>query len=356
MKNILKNTLTIFKKDKDFLKSIILEPVFMLLIFSFFLAFQTSVRVSVINHDTGEAGTKIIEMLDDIKYIKVVETDENKISDDIASDSIKFAVVIGEDVSSQISSGETVDIKIVCDENSGNIADYIKSLINLCVSRISGNESDTEFIVNDTDSRGIPINNSLGVLIFKMISTGSILATLLINDRKKGIADRIKLSGVGTCSYLSGVGIVFLICSFISSVMYYLCALIFHFNFGMEHKWHFLIIMLTVNLLAVCFNLLLSALVNNDGILWNLFVMIILPTSVFSGAFFDYNAMPKAMQVIGACFPQRWVVKAIEILQSGGSLVDTIGCLLGVVAVSVVFFIIAAIMTQRRLSGKMKAG
>lgn len=354
MKNIIKNTLTIFKKDKEFLKSIILEPVFMLLIFSFFLAFQTSVRVSVINKDTGEAGSKIIEMLDDIKYIKVTETDEKNIADDISSDSIKLAVVIGENASSQIASGEPIDIKVVCDKDSGSIADYIRSLINLCVSRISGNESDTEFIVNDTDSRGIPINNSLGVLIFKMISTGSILATLLINDRKKGIAGRIKLSGIGTVPYLSGVGIVFLICSFVSSVMYYLFALIFHFNFGMEHKWNFLIIMMTVNLLAVCFNLLLSALVNNDNILWNLFVMIILPTSVFSGAFFDYNAMPKVMQVIGACFPQRWVVKAIEILQSGGSIADTIGYLLGVIGISLVFFIIATVMTQRRLSGKMK--
>ena len=61
MKNIIKNTLTIFKKDREFLKSIILEPVFMLLIFSFFLAFQTSVRISVINNDSGEAGSKIVE-------------------------------------------------------------------------------------------------------------------------------------------------------------------------------------------------------------------------------------------------------------------------------------------------------
>lgn len=355
MKNIIKNTLTIFKKDREFLKSIILEPVCMLLIFSFFLAFQTSIRVAVINNDSGEAGSKIVDMLNEINYIKVTETQEDKISDDIASDSIKLAIVIGENTSSQIAAGEAVDIRVVCDENSGDFADYISSVINLCISRIGGNESDTDFIVNETDSRGLPINNSLGVLIFKMISTGSILATLLIGDRKKGIADRIKLSGIGTMPYLSGVGVVFLICSFISSVMYYVCALVFHFNFGMENKWNFLIIMLSVNLLAVCFNLLLSALVNDDGILWNLFVMIILPTSVFSGAFFDYNSMPKVMQTIGACFPQRWVVKAIEILQAGGSLTDTIGCLLGVVGISVVFFIAAAILTNRRLSGKMKA-
>lgn len=354
MKNIVKNTLTIFKKDREFIKSIILEPVAMLLIFSFFLAFQTSVRIGVVNNDKGEAGKKITAMLEDVNYLKITKVSEKNIADDIASDSIKLAVVIGENASEQIASGKSVDVKIVCDENSGNIADYIRSLVNLSISRISGNESDTEFTVNKADLKGIPINNSLGVLIFKMISTGSILATLLINDRKKGIADRIKLSGIGTVPYLSGVGVVFLICSFISSVVYYLFALIFHFNFGMEHKWHFLIIMLSVNLLAVCFNLLLSALVTNDDVLWNLFVMIILPTSVFSGAFFDYNSMPKVMRVIGGCFPQRWVVKAIEILQAGGSLGDTLGCITGIAAISIVFFIIAAILTQRRLSGKMK--
>lgn len=102
-----KNTLTIFKKDRKFLKSIILEPVFMLLIF-FVFPCVSDISAHIRNQQGfGEVGKKIVEMLDDIKYLKVTETEEDEIDSDIASDRIKLAIVIDEKTSVRIESGES---------------------------------------------------------------------------------------------------------------------------------------------------------------------------------------------------------------------------------------------------------
>ncbi|MBR6242397.1 MAG: ABC transporter permease [Ruminococcus sp.] len=355
MLNIIRNTFRIFSRDKDFFSSIIAEPLAMLLIFSFFLAFQNSVSVGVVNNDKGKGGKEIIQMLDDIDYLKVVEIDEDDIKSELSNDSIKLAVVIGDDMTKKAESGEEAGISIVsCKDSDDDLETYIGSLVQLKTAQIAGGSADVEMKLNKLRDTGIPINNSLGVLIFKLIGTGSMLAALFINDRKRGIADRIKLSGIGTINYLAGSGIVFLLCSMVSSVAYFLCAILFNFNFGIEHKIHFLFIMFAVNFLAMAFSMFLSAIVNDDGILWNINVMILLPTSILAGAFFDYNSMPKVLRYIGGIFPQRWISKAVEVLQNGGTFGEAMLYVLAVLAISIVLIIVSVIVTDKKLSGALK--
>lgn len=355
MKNILKNTFTVFSRDKEFFSNVILEPIAMLLIFSFFLAFQNSVQIAVINKDTGNAGQEIVEMLDDISYLKIMNMkNEDNIDHELASDNIKLAVVIGENVSQQADAGQATDIRIISGEGNDNLNDYLKSLINLRMQIYTSGSKEAEISLNQLKDTGIPINNSLGVLIFKMITMGAMLGGLLIKQRKSGIADRIKLSGTSMASYLGGSGLVFFLCSATASLAYFVTALIFNFNFGIEHKTDFLIIMLSVNLLATCLSMFISSIVNDDGILWNINVMIILPTSILAGAFFDYNSMPKLLKVIGAVFPQRWVSLALEKLQAGGTLGDVIGYVLAVAGFSIILFIAGCVITNKRLSGELK--
>ena len=355
MGNIIKNTFKVFSRDKEFFSNVIMEPIAMLLIFSFFLAFQNSVQIGVINNDTGSAGQEIVEMLDDISYLKIMNIkNEDNIDREIASDSIKLAVVIGENVSQQAAAGQATDIRVISGTGSDSLNDYIISLINLRMQVYTGGSAEAEISLNKLKDTGIPINNSLGVLIFKMITMGSMLGGLLINQRKNGIADRIKMSGTSMASYLGGSGIVFFLCSATASLAYFIAAVIFNFNFGIEHKVDFLVIMLSVNLLATCLSMFISSVVKDDGILWNINVMIILPTSILAGAFFDYNSMPKPLQAIGSVFPQRWVSQALEKLQSGGTLGDVVVYILGVAAFSVALFVAGCIITNKRLSGEMK--
>lgn len=355
MLNIFKNTFKIFRRDKDFFSSIIAEPLVMLLIFSFFLAFQNSVSIGVINKDLGDGGQQIIEMIEDIDFLNVVIIDEEDINSQLSNDSIKLAVVIGEKVSEQAKNGEETDIRIVaCSDSNDELGEYIGSLVKLKVAQISSGSEDIEIEINKLRDTGIPVNNSLGVLIFKLIGTGSMLAALFINDRKRGIADRIKLSGIGTFKYLAGSGIVFLLCSMVSSIAYFACAIIFNFNFGIEHKYQFLLIMFSVNFLAMAFSMFISSIVNNDGLLWNINVMVLLPTSILAGAFFDYNSMPKLLRYIGGIFPQRWISKSLEVLQSGGTFSEALKYVIAVLGISLVLIIISVIITDKRLSGELK--
>lgn len=354
MRNVIKNTFKIFTRDKDFFSSIIIEPVAMLLIFSFFLAFQNSVPIAVVNNDEGELGTEIVEMLDDMDYLKILKVDESNIEKELAADSIKLGIVIGSGASEDIKSGKEADIRIITDKNNDNIVKYLNALICLKTASFAEGSEEANVELNALRDTGIPINNSLGVLVFKIIGTGSMLGALLIKDRKRGIADRIKVSGLSIGKYLGGTGFVFLICSMVSSVTYFIFANIFNFSFGIEHKVDFLIIMLSVNFLAMCLSLFISSLVKDDGILWNINVMVILPTSILSGAFFDFNSMPPLLRAIGSIFPQRWVSRAVEILQNGGTMYDAFYCIIGILVFSLVLLMAAVYITNLRLSGRLK--
>ena len=73
----------------------------------------------------------------------------------------------------------------------------------------------------------------------------------------------------------------------------------------------------------------------------------LLPTSILSGAMFPFESMPKLLRAVGSVFPQRWITSAVEILQNGGSLMDTAKPLGLVLIASFVMFVFASVKLGR---------
>ena len=53
---------------------------------------------------------------------------------------------------------------------------------------------------NPSPKKTIPIGNSLGLTMFRIISGGSLLIMIILNDKKRGVRGRVQLSGV-PCGY-----------------------------------------------------------------------------------------------------------------------------------------------------------
>jgi ABC-2 type transport system permease protein len=351
MRSVYRNTWRLFRRNKEYMKAIIVTPVLMLFIFSFLFSYNTSQKVTVINKDKGIVGKTVLESIESLDGVKMLTIEEEEIPKKIRTRSIEFAVVVEEGASEKVKQGLPPTIHFIHTGHS-EIAKMIVTLINNNVNALSADSSAPKMKVNvnEVPDKGIPINNSLGVIVFKLLTGGSLLAGLLINERKNGIKGRILLSGTRSTSYLAGIGAAYLISSMIASVIYYLFAVLFNFNFGMEHTILFLIILLSANLLSTALYMLLSAFIHRDGLLWYIAVILILPTSILSGAFWPFSYMPEIMQMIGNCFPQRWIVIAIEKLQSGLGFSAAVPYLLAIVALSVLMFFIAAWKTRQKRS------
>ena len=200
---------------------------------------------------------------------------------------------------------------------------------------------------NDVGKKGLPIANSLGISLFKMIAAGSLLAELLIIERKTGIAQRVAISKTSTTTYLAGRGFVFFLNILLFIVVYFATTFVFRFDFGMRAPLRMAVIFVAMGIFTTAFGMLLAALLKDESAVWNVGVLVILPSSVLSGALLPFEAMPELMQKIGSLFPQRWIASAVEILQDGGTLMDTVKPLGLVLVISLLMFVVSAVKLNK---------
>lgn len=335
--NIIKNTMTIFTRHKEYMGTIVKGPILITLIYTFVFAFQTQINIAVINKGQEDFGSYIEGVLEDTDLIKILDVEEAEIETKIQNGKIEFAVIIDTDNS----------INIIKTEDS-TVATYMEGILNGAVARYNSGER-LVLEQNDVGKKGLPISNSLGLIIFKMIAAASLLSELLIMERKNGIAQRVAISKTSLSTYLGGRGFVFFLNILLFVAAYFATTFIFRFDFGMRAPLRMAVIFATMGVFTTAFGMLLGAFLKDESAVWNVGVMFLLPSSVLAGALMPFEAMPKLLQRAGSIFPQRWIASAVEILQDGGSLADAALPLGGVLGVSVVMFVIAAIRYRRGL-------
>ena len=331
MSNIIKNTMLLFSRHKEYIGTIVKGPILITLIYTFIFAYQAKVNIAMINEGTEGFGTYIETALENTDLIKIVDVDEAEIASKIQNGKIEFAVLIDKDN----------QIEIVRTKDS-SIGEYMEVILAGASAKYEGGE---ELVLeqNDVGKKGLPIANSLGIILFKMIAAGSLLAELLIMERKTGIAQRVSISRTGTTTYLAGRGFVFFLNILLFIVVYFATTFVFGFDFGMRAPLRMAVIFVAMGIFTTAFGMLLAALLKDEGAVWNVGVLVILPTSVLSGALLPFEAMPELMQKIGSLFPQRWIASAVEILQDGGTLMDTVKPLGLVLVISLLMFVVSAV-------------
>lgn len=331
MNNIIKNTMMIFSRHKEYIGTIVKGPILITLIYSFVFAFQAQINIALINDGSEDFGSYIESTLEDTELIKIQDVSEDEVENKIQGGKIEFAVIID----------ENNEINIVKTEDS-EIAGYMEVVLNGAIAKYNNGE---ELVIeqNDVDKKGLPISNSLGIIIFKMIAAASLLAELLIMEKKTGIAQRVAISKTGLPTYLGGRGIVFFLNILIFIFAYFATAFIFNFDFGMRAPFRMAVIFMVMGIFTTAFGMFLAAFIKDEAFVWNVGVMFLLPTSLLSGALLPFESMPKLMQRVGSIFPQRWIASAVEILQDGGAIKDAALPLMGVLAISIVMFVVAAV-------------
>lgn len=325
----------LFSRHKEYIGTIVKGPILITLIYTFIFAYQAKMNIAMINEGTESFGTYIEVALVDTDLIQIVDVDEAEIESKIQNGKIEFAVMIDKDN----------QIEVIRTESSA-VGKYMEMILAGAAAKY---ESGEKLVLeqNDVGKKGLPIANSLGIILFKMIAAGSLLAELLIMERKTGIAQRVAISRTGTTTYLAGRGFVFFLNILLFIAVYFATTFVFRFDFGMRAPLRMAVVFVAMGIFTTAFGMLLAALLKDEGAVWNVGVLVLLPTSILSGALLPFEAMPELMQKIGSLFPQRWIASAVEILQDGGTLMDTAKPLGLVLGVSIVMFAVSSVMLSR---------
>jgi ABC-2 type transport system permease protein len=122
------------------------------------------------------------------------------------------------------------------------------------------------------------------------------------------------------------------------------------FVFGIEtgiSDIHMFITLLMFALVAVGLGLLITAFSSSSYMAGTLSTLVLTPTCMLGGCYWDYELMPDFMQKIGYFTPQRWVMEAIRKMQDGGTLESITLNLLVLAAFALAFLLIAAFRQSR---------
>ncbi|MCR4945729.1 MAG: ABC transporter permease, partial [Lachnospiraceae bacterium] len=210
MISVMRNTFTLFKKNKEMIYLITIQPIMIFLLMSFLLPYTTMHNIAVANYSSSQKAAGIVDDLTALEGIKVQETTEDKITEKLSGGNAELGIVINDIEGSDI---PIVNYIVIGDSE-------IEGAVELCVSESLGaGEKNAESVVtvNAAKKKWLSISNSLAFMIFKTLTAGNLLGALIIQERKNRMKDRILLSGTKKSSYLLGMSLVYLVFMMIGS-------------------------------------------------------------------------------------------------------------------------------------------
>ena len=116
----------------------------------------------------------------------------------------------------------------------------------------------------------------------------------------------------------------------------------------MVNSNNFLVVMLMINLVSVSLNLCIVSFTKSRYVASTMNILIVIPSCMLSGIFWDFDVMPDNLQTIGNFLPQRWVYICLEKLQRYDNLSYIKEYIFAMIFISLIFFIISIMMFKSK--------
>lgn len=359
------NTIKILFKKKSFIVISIIAPSIVIVFFSFIFGSDLNYKVGIIDNDKNYISNEIIETINNIKDVDVVDVSKDNYEILLVSHQVQMVVIIEENFTYKVINLEDGSITLKSISNS-DIKEILLSIIkskvdnlnliakisnkNIEVFKENNEEYKKDLIkynLNNTQSSKPSIENSLGIVVMMILISGSSIANFLIEDDENGTRARVLVSGIKPQKYYLALLTVFYLLSSISSIIYYVLCKLLKIDFGIINSYYFLIVMLLLNLLSIALNLFIVSFTKNRYITNVINILIVIPTCMVSGLFWDFEIMPKYIQKIGEFMPQRYVMQAIVNLQNYSELSSIYNYIFYMIALSIGLFTLSYINLER---------
>ncbi|HHJ7168799.1 TPA: ABC transporter permease, partial [Streptococcus pyogenes] len=162
-------------------------------------------------------------------------------------------------------------------------------------------------------------STTTGFLLILMLGSTSVIYSGILADKSSQLYHRLMLSNLSRFRYMVSYVCVGFVAFTIQIVIMLSLLKVFNISFFVPTSL-LLIIFFLFSLLAIGFGLLIGAITQNSQQSSQLANLIVMPTSMLAGCLWPLSITPSYMQAIGKLLPQNWVLSAIAIFQSGGTL------------------------------------
>jgi ABC-2 type transport system permease protein len=319
--------------------------------------------IGIINKDDGIISRDFISAVERTGNNATVIITEDEMKDALLDGKASVVVSIPEGFSDSIISGNPVNAELVSVkgevvtawlENFANF--YIKNIVDMASASNNDRdsfmriyekfrESELKLAVEEVDDRTLGKRitiQSLGFLImFIMLGTSS-TSELILKEKRMRTYHRICSAPVSSRVYIISNVIANMIIVILEiAVIVFVVLKAFRIDTFVPDIM-LCIILACFGTAAVGLAVMLTSFAGSSYHMSTLSTLIITPTCMLSGCYWEVELMPEVMQKIAYFMPQRWAMMAIETLQKGGNPSEIILNIVIMTAFAAAFFAIAA--------------
>jgi ABC-2 type transport system permease protein len=297
-----------------------------------------NVKIGVLDKSKSTLSVDLIENIKENNKFKVSSVEEVNINNHITSGKLDTVLVIPENFDEDIYNNSLKGLQLISIkgmdttiwiENSLNL--YLNNLLDISraaegsketFSSIYGGFKNSDFSLEVKQvedlykSKSITLQ-SLGFLTMFMMLGATTTSSLILKERKNKTYYRILSSPADSKIYILGNIIANMSIMFIQvAVVIFIMAYILKINTFVP-PYQLMVILLAFGLVSISFGVLIVSFSRSSSQASNLSTLIITPTCMLGGCFWDISLMPAYVQKISYLIPQRWTLEAINKLQTG---------------------------------------
>ena len=133
-----------------------------------------------------------------------------------------------------------------------------------------------------------------------------------------------------------------------------ICVLLSMFFYGLPLRGSFLVLTVVSALFLFCslgLGMMISTIAKNQGFAYQITLIVaFLPAYILSGFLFEIHSMPKWIQILTSIIPAKYFVQSLQALFLVGNIWSLIFYdMIPIVGIGIVFFLITAFKTAKRL-------
>lgn len=325
-------------------------------------------RIGFTDHDRGAASLVLREKFEASGDFSVSDLDEDEINRKLLDFDLDAAVIIPRGYTESVLSGNAAEIEVVSLKGKETTA-WVEQLIyrhsasmSIFAAAAGGDEAAFESMLSQSGDNAVEFNvistadknvekamtrTSMGFLIMFVMLGSGFTSMIVLKEKRERTYHRICSAPVSSRQYIFANSLTGL---FICMIQITMVLLMMKFALGIDtgvNGLHLFIILLMFAFVAVGTGLLITAFSGSSYMAGTLNTLVLTPTCMLGGCYWEPELMPDFMQKIGFFTPQRWAMDAIGRLQAGDPFRSIAMNLLVLAAFALALMLIAAFRLSR---------
>lgn len=336
-KHIMKLT---FMKKGNWITFILLPLLGVFAALAFNSGGEVKTKVGIYNESDGYLATDLIDKLKNNDSFQVIKLNNKNYSGMLKNSEIDTALEIPSDFQEKVENGEFEKLNLYSTQGE-TVTIWIQNYLNfyidnlVSISKVSATPAEYKAIyegykdqklsiektnVEDkTQNKGVT-KSSIGFLLVFMLMASKVTTDYVINDKRRRTYTRTFCAPITKGTYiLSNILANLVVFSLQLVIILVLSIGILGLNFFIPTT-SLIVLFLAFGVAAIAFGVLIAAYSKSTSQASQLSNILIVPTSMLAGCFWPSELMPEYLQKIALALPQTWVLKAVDVLQYGGSL------------------------------------